>query len=116
VKVLEAMQLMLNIPGAPIIAFLAIDSRIVVSSIEESFGEVFRSAYISRWEYLDKIVRLPFSVPPLTPDKLKQLASSCLESGASSPAVVANHIRKLYETLIREDARMPVDVRYSYGA
>ena len=38
VKVLEAIQLMLSVPGAPVIAFLAIDSRIVVSSIEETFG------------------------------------------------------------------------------
>ena len=30
---------MLSVPGAPVIAFLAIDSRIVVSSIEETFGD-----------------------------------------------------------------------------
>ena len=52
-KVLEAIQLILSVPGAPVIAFLAIDSRIVVASIEQSFGEVFRSAFISGWEYLD---------------------------------------------------------------
>ena len=49
VKVLEAMQLMLSVPGAPIVAFLAIDSRVVVASIEESFGETLKSAYISGW-------------------------------------------------------------------
>ena len=50
VKVLEAIQLMLSIPGVPILVFLAIDSRVVVASIEESFGEILRGAYISGWE------------------------------------------------------------------
>ena len=49
-KVLEAIQLMLSIPGVPILVFLAIDSRVVVASIEESFGEILRGAYISGWE------------------------------------------------------------------
>ena len=34
VKVLEAVTLMLSVPGAPILAFLAIDSRIVTASID----------------------------------------------------------------------------------
>ena len=34
VMVLEAIQLLLNIPGAPIAAFLAIDTRIMATSIE----------------------------------------------------------------------------------
>ena len=42
VKVLDAMQLILSVPGAPVIAVLAIDARMVVSSIEESFGTVMR--------------------------------------------------------------------------
>ena len=50
VKVLEAIQLMLSIPGVPVLVFLAIDSRVVVASIEESFGEILRGAYISGWE------------------------------------------------------------------
>ena len=50
VKVLEAIQLMLAIPGVPVLCFLAIDSRVVVASIEASFGKVLRGAYISGWE------------------------------------------------------------------
>ena len=63
VKVLEAMQLVLSIPGAPVVVFLAIDSRVVVASIEESFGVVMQSSNINGWEYLDKIVQLPLSLP-----------------------------------------------------
>ena len=85
VKVLEAIQLILSVPGAPVIAFLAIDSRIVVASIEQSFGEVFRSAFISGWEYLDKIVQIPFSLPPPPPPKLKRLVKSCLDAKGAKP-------------------------------
>lgn len=49
VKVLEAMQLMLSIPGAPLLVFLAIDSRVVVASIEESFGTVMQNSHINGW-------------------------------------------------------------------
>jgi DNA-binding beta-propeller fold protein YncE len=99
VKVLEAMQLILSVPGAPVIAFLAIDSRIVVASIEESFGEVFHGAYISGWEYLDKIVQLPFSLPAPPATKVKLLVDSCLDSGSSKPKAVAALVRSLVRHL-----------------
>ena len=41
-KVLEAVSLMLSIEGAPVISFLAIDPRIVIQSVEESFGDVIQ--------------------------------------------------------------------------
>ena len=46
VKVLEAMQLILSVSGAPLIAFLAIDSRVIVASVEDTFGDVLRNAHI----------------------------------------------------------------------
>ena len=70
VKVLEAIQLMLSIPGVPILVFLAIDSRVVVASIEESFGEVLRDAYISGWEVMPKA-----AVPSRSPSKYLSLSS-----------------------------------------
>jgi hypothetical protein len=99
VKVLEAMQLILSVTGAPVIAFLAIDSRIVVSSIEESFGQVFRTAYISGWEYLDKIVQLPFYIPSPATNKVKRLVDHCLDSGGSKPAVIAARVRGFADRL-----------------
>ena len=41
-KVLEAVSLMLSIEGAPVISFLAIDPRIVIQSVEQSFGDVIQ--------------------------------------------------------------------------
>ena len=66
------MQLILSVPGAPIISFLAIDSRVVVASIEDTFGKVIQDAYISGWEYLDKIVQIPFNLPRMTADETQQ--------------------------------------------
>mmetsp|Transcript_42839 Transcript_42839/g.142591 ORF Transcript_42839/g.142591 Transcript_42839/m.142591 type:complete len:613 (-) Transcript_42839:732-2570(-) len=90
VKALEAMQLILSVPGAPMIAFLAIDSRVVVASIEDTFGAVLRDAHISGWEYLDKIVQIPFSLPEPPPEKVDRLVMHTLEgTGASVKAVAA---------------------------
>eukprot|EP00937_MAST-01D_sp_MAST-1D-sp2_P004761 g4761.t1 len=94
VKVLEAMQLMLSVPGAPVLAVLAIDSRIVVASIDEAFGKVFQGAYISGWEYLDKIVQIPFSLPAPPRAKVERLVASCLENGATALDKVANRVRR----------------------
>ena len=50
-KMLEAVQLLLSIDAAPVITFLAIDPRIIVSSIEESFTEVMRDTHVTGWEF-----------------------------------------------------------------
>ena len=93
VKVLEAMQLILSVPGAPILSFLAVDSRIVVASIEEHYEKVFAKTNISGFEYLDKIVQIPFALPEPPPDKVKQLMSKTLEGNAASPEQVAQRLR-----------------------
>ena len=92
VKVLEAMQLLLSVPGAPIISFLAVDSRIVVASIEEHYEKVFAKTNISGFEYLDKIVQIPFALPEPPPDKVKRLMSKTLEGEAASPEQVAQRL------------------------
>ena len=62
-KVLEAVSLILSIDNAPVITFLAIDPRIVISSIEDGFGAVIQDAKVTGWEYLDKIVQFPIAIP-----------------------------------------------------
>jgi hypothetical protein len=93
VKVLEAMQLILSVPGAPILSFLAVDSRVVVASIEEHYEKVFAKTNISGFEYLDKIVQIPFALPEPPPDKVKRLMSKTLEGKAASPEQVAQRLR-----------------------
>ena len=81
VKVLEAIQLILSIPGSPVIVFLAVDARIVVSSIEASFNRSLNpdNFEVSGWEYLDKIVQLPFALPLPPPVKVKRFTASAAE-------------------------------------
>jgi len=95
VKVLEAIQLLLNIPGAPVIVFLAIDSRIVVSSIEDTFNRSMNlsDTRVTGWEYLDKIIQLPFCMPEPPVEKVQQLISSCLTGKDNTVAGVAEKLR-----------------------
>ena len=93
VKVLEAMQLILSVPGAPILSFLAVDSRIVVASIEDHYSRVFEKTNISGHEYLDKIVQIPFAMPEPPPEKVERLISKSLEGEAASPAIVAQLLK-----------------------
>ncbi len=55
VKVLEAIQLDLAIPAAPITVILAIDARVVVASIEATVNKSLsiHDALISGWEYME---------------------------------------------------------------
>lgn len=62
VKVLEAIILLLA--EAPITCWLAIDSRVVATSIEDAYGTVFSKAGISGYEFLEKIIQLPCARQP----------------------------------------------------
>ena len=93
VKVLEAMQLILSVPGAPILSFLAVDSRIVVASIEEHYEKVFAKTNISGHEYLDKIVQVPFALPEPPPEKVARLLNRSLEGDAALPVQVAQRLK-----------------------
>ena len=50
---------------APISCWLAIDSRIVVASIDGHFGDRFKEAGVDGYQFLEKIVQLPFCLPDL---------------------------------------------------
>ena len=60
-----------------------------------------RGAYISGWEYLDKIVQLPFSLPEPPPRKVQRLVESCLVGNDATPAKVAARLVNLIDKLKR---------------
>jgi len=93
VKMLEAIQLLLNVPGAPVLVFLAIDSRIVVSSIEQHFNKSMKieDAMITGWEYLEKIVQIPFCIPEVSPEIVKEYLKMILTNSIT--------LKKLESTL-----------------
>ena len=63
VEVLQAINLMCE--DLPFIVFLAMDVRVVVSSIETANDKFYSKSGISGFNYLDKIVQLPFTLPAL---------------------------------------------------
>jgi hypothetical protein len=79
VKVLEAIQLLLNTVGAPVLVFLAIDTRVIAASIENLFNKSLdiHDAEISGQEYLDKIIQLPFCIPEVSPEKNQSYIANC---------------------------------------
>ena len=78
VKVLEVIQLLISIPSAPVILFLALDTSIVIPGIEEvinkSLGGIHGSL-TTGWSYLEKIIQLPFCLPQPLPNILKEFIS-----------------------------------------
>lgn len=73
VKMLEAVHLLLNVPGAPVFVFLAIDSRIVVASIEQQLSKHsnLNGVRITGWDYLEKLVQIPFCLPEVAPERMQ---------------------------------------------
>jgi hypothetical protein len=64
VEVLQAIMLLLtDEDGAPFVIFLGLDARVLVRAIEATYGDVLVKAGINGYEYLDKIVQVPFVIP-----------------------------------------------------
>jgi Leucine-rich repeat (LRR) protein len=61
--VLEAVVLLLV--DAPVTIFIAIESRVVVASIEEHMGPKFKDEGLDGYKFLEKIVNIPFCIPDL---------------------------------------------------
>lgn len=97
VVVLEALQLLLNIPGAPVIAFLAVDSRIIASSIEATLDTSLnlQDTPVTGWEYLDKLIQVPFCLPSPPPQKIERMLTSSLAGSDIAVHVIANRLRNL---------------------
>lgn len=78
VEVLEAINLLLAFKE--FIVFLAVDTRVVVSIIESSYDGTLKHAGISGYEYLDKIVQIPFTIPKARPRDLLRYLNTLIEA------------------------------------
>jgi len=76
VEVLEATKLLLELDR--FIVFLALDARIITQAVEEHYGRVLSEAEITGYEYLDKIVQIPFSIPEPRPADLRNYLGSLM--------------------------------------
>jgi Cdc6-like AAA superfamily ATPase len=68
VEMLQAINLLLDRPS--FIICLGIDARVVTAAVERHYRELLGPAGITGYEYLDKIVQIPFSIPEPTADDL----------------------------------------------
>lgn len=74
VNVMEVIRLLLSIPSAPVIVFLAMDTGVVVPGIENFINNSLgvSDSLTTGWSYLEKIVQLPFYLPEPLPHFLKE--------------------------------------------
>lgn len=79
VEVLEAIILLLADENKmPFVIVLGIDARVIVKAVEERYGKVLTEAGISGYEYLDKIVQIPFRIPPAEPSDIQRYVESLI--------------------------------------
>jgi Cdc6-like AAA superfamily ATPase len=71
VEVLQALNLLLE--GKSFVVCLGIDARILSEAIEAHYKGLLGEAGASGYEYLDKIIHIPFSIPELTTDYIQDL-------------------------------------------
>lgn len=71
-RVLEALKLFLNMPGC--VYVLGVD-RV---ALENSIRHRYQGIEVSEAEYLDKIVQLPFSIPPIPTDAMTNFVTQML--------------------------------------
>ncbi|MBW4687970.1 MAG: caspase family protein [Komarekiella atlantica HA4396-MV6] len=76
VEVLQAVNLLLNFKS--FIVCLGIDARIITRAVEKHYSNLLGPAGASGYEYLDKIVQIPFRIPEPNPDEIKSFISEQL--------------------------------------
>jgi Cdc6-like AAA superfamily ATPase len=86
VEVLQAVNLLLNFKS--FIVCLGIDARIITRAVEKHYSNVLGTAGASGYEYLDKIVQIPFRIPEPNPDEIKIFISEQL--GNPQPPISHN--------------------------
>ena len=68
VEVLQAINLLLNFES--FIVCLGIDARVITRAVERHYQDILREAGASGYEYLDKIVQIPFRIPEPNDDAI----------------------------------------------
>ena len=81
VEVLQAINLLLNFES--FIVCLGIDARIITAAVEKHYENLLSEVGASGYEYLDKIVQIPFRIPEPDEDEIKTFISK--QMGAPKP-------------------------------
>lgn len=104
VEVLQAIMLLLaDEDGAPFVIFLGIDARVVVKAIEENYGKVLVDAGITGYEYLDKIIQIPFTIPPPPAKALTKFVDSLIWSSDEEKRSIDDMEKQMLEQNFEDD-------------
>jgi len=98
-KMLQATILLLG--DAPVTCYLAIDSRIVVASIEAENKEVFKRQNINGHEFLDKIVQFPFCLPELDKATKEKFLRKIIGAKSMEPINLLNEIQRTTRKILK---------------
>eukprot|EP01042_Synura_sphagnicola_P000504 gene504-537_t len=78
-KVVQVLQaLILLSEKSPFVFFLAVDPRIIVAAVESQDQGMYTTAGVNGYEYLDKIVQIPFTIPMMCDSEKANLARGYL--------------------------------------
>lgn len=76
VEVLQAVNLLLD--RGSFIVCLGLDTRIVTAAVENHYEDLLASSGMTGYEYLDKIIQIPFRIPDPTHEQLAELLAGHL--------------------------------------
>lgn len=106
VEVLQAIMLLLaDRDGSPFVIFLGIDARVIVRAVEEHYGEVLVKAGINGYEYLDKIVQMPFVIPSASRKDIGNYVDSLIWTKAEKDLVESKFASKLAESITAQPSQ-----------
>ena len=88
VDVLNAVNLLLANENSNFYTFLAIDPRLTVKAIESTYENTIIKAGITGFEYIDKIVQIPFAIPEQTNDDKKNFVEKMLNKINVAPPML----------------------------
>ena len=100
VQMLEAMHLLLEQPTAPMAVLLAVDPELILSAISKHLGEGNEDhegdkSKAKCLQYLDKIVHIPFCVPPTAEKERLVFLDSLLKAHDNSCPKMLERLKKL---------------------
>ena len=117
VKMLEAIQLLINVPGAPVIVFLSIDSRVVIASLEQYLNKSMdiNDAMITGWEYLEKFVQLPFFLPQVSEHRVDRFIRATVRQSDMDSESVRQLIVQFQKCCEKNEKKMPQGPRLGFA-
>jgi hypothetical protein len=96
--VLQVVHLLLDNNDAPITIWIAVDSRAVVAGIEESMGDEpgrFKDEGLDGYEFLEKIVQIPFCLPDLTGESKANYMQKIFQKDELNPIKIYNRLASI---------------------